>query len=375
MGPQLRVLHVVNSLGAGGLENGIVNMAHALGGTHEVAVACLDGGGAFEKRLPSTCEVFDLQKANGFTWRSVWELARVIRRWRPDVLHPHNYGPLLYTSLARGLALSRVPVCHGEHYRLRDDEVSLLRRWLYQRCQIVHGVGREMVEHLERLRLVGPSGARIVLNGVDCERFRPCQESRAALLARHGIEAVPDDALVIGMVGRVENHKRQWLLVEALECLALETGLPPIVFLCVGGDGAEGSVWREAVSCRPIGQNIRWAGFQSDPRDFYQMMDLLAVISFNEGLSNVMLEAMASGVAVLSHTACSGGEVFDPGVSGFLYEIQDVGTLADVLRTLFADRASLECVGAAARAHTVENLSLAAMAERYRHLYADAAGR
>lgn len=378
MSGRMRILHVVDSLRPGGMENGVVNMAHQLAGTHEVAVACLRRGGAFETRLPSSCEVFGLGKGQGFTPGAVWRLAKLIRRWKPDVLHTHNLGTLIYGIASRLAGGGGVPICHGEHGALRPFEMTtkrkLQRRFLYSRCSLIHGVSRELADNLEKeWGLSGPGGVRTVLNGVDCAKFRPAGDGLRAAWDRLGLGPREEEAMVIGVVARVAPTKRHPFLVDAMERLRQRPGVPPIHLLIVGGEGGAGDALKERLAGSPVADHVHWVGFQDATLTYYQAMDLLAIVSEKEGLSNAMLEAMACGVPVFSHTACGGAEVLEDGVTGFVREVTGGGSLADGLDPVLRDRAALGAMGSKARARVQERFSLQAMADNYRALYREAA--
>src|SRR6188472_3490772 len=110
-----KILHVVLSLEPGGMENGLVNVASRLCSEEfEVHVCCLERGGDFIQRLPNPAHVSVLKKPSGFSFRTVAALAKVISEVRPTLVHSHNLGPLIYSSLATGFGLSR-PILQGEH--------------------------------------------------------------------------------------------------------------------------------------------------------------------------------------------------------------------------------------------------------------------
>src|SRR5215469_641553 len=123
MGP-VRVLHVVLSLEPGGLENGVVNVARALDPDEfRLDVCCLERAGQFASRLPATSAVYELRKREGFSFRAVIGLARIIRKSKADVIHTHNLGNLIYGSLATGLFFRR-PILHSEHGELSTSDLS-----------------------------------------------------------------------------------------------------------------------------------------------------------------------------------------------------------------------------------------------------------
>lgn len=361
---RLRVLHVVYSLDAGGMENGIINLAHQLRGEWDVEVACLDHSGRMAARMPDPRQVHVLGKPAGFSLRGVTQLAACVRQRQPDVLHTHNLGPLIYTTLA-GLAHQAVPVLHGEHSQFAPEDLQprrlLQRRLFFQRAGLIHTVSQGLSEELARHRL-GGSRVRTIINGVDAEKYRPRDrgEARRAL-------GIPDDAPVIGCVGRFGPFKRHDALIDAAE--QLHAAGQALRLVLVGAGGPEETRIRERCRLSVLAERIHLTGFSATPEQVYPAFDLLAVPSVNEGLSNVMLEAMACGVPALSHGSCGSSEVITSGHDGLVADLVTAESLARELAGLMAIPERLARLGAAARETILGRFSLTRMAEGYATLY------
>jgi glycosyltransferase involved in cell wall biosynthesis len=360
----MRVLHVVFSLEAGGMENGIVNVAHALESRgHEIHVCCLAHGGKFVERFPNPERIHILGKGEGISPVAVAKLAGQIRRAAPDVIHTHNFGPLIYTTLAVPGWKSRT--IHGEHAELTPQELAprrmMLRRFLYGRVRRVHTVS----EGLKR-SLIGqgfqPEKIDVVVNGVDTARFTP--GSKAEARTETGL---PPDGLVLGLVGRYGEFKRHLELIEAFERLQMEGRDLQLVFIG-GGGPMEQAVERRAAKS-PFRSRIRLAGFQNDARPWYRALDLLVIPSTNEGLSNALLEAMACGIPALAHTACGSADVITDGVNGFLRDVVTPDSLLGALHAALAAPDILPTLGAAARRTVEAHFSFSSMVDGYEALY------
>ena len=361
----LRVLHVVNSLEPGGMENGVVNIARGLASRGiETHVACLERTGEFAERLPNPERCAVLGKSGGFSPMATIYLAEHIARMKPHVLHSHNLGPLIYSAIATVGGL-RCPIVQGEHSALTEEEKSprriSQRRWLYRCCARIHTVADSMRGELIAF---GFREDRIeaIANGVDTDRFAPGE--RAA--ARAGI-GVPSDAIVIGIVGRFGPFKGHDLMIEAFEKLA--TQCPATHLLIVGGGGPCEAAIRARAAQSPVASRIRLTGFRDDPRPCYQALDILAIPSTNEGMSNAALEAMACGVPVLANAGCGHEQIITDGVEGRLSDVRTADALAAELAALLAAPALLIDKGANARTRVLKHFSLARMLEAYEQLY------
>lgn len=366
------VLHVVDSLNPGGMENGVVNMAGQLAPvgvrTH---VACLRDRGAFADRLPNRDAVTLLGKKSGFSLNSVLNLARTIREQRPSVLHTHNLGPLIYATLAT-LGGVTVPILHGEHGQIQPQDLTprrlATRRLLYRCCHTVHTVSGSLLEALQSMKLTARRMVAIT-NGVDCENFCPSNQKTESKLSL-GIPM--GESITLGIVGRFVALKRHLMLLQALEPV-MEL-YPQVHLLVVGDQGPERDKIIQAMEQHPFASRIHWLGMRSDMAACYQAMDLLISSSEVEGLSNAVLEAMACGVPVLAHMACGNNEAVINGQGGFLYELPDAQRLTHALLSILASPASLVEQGRLARQRVEEQFSIAAMAAGYLRVYRALAG-
>ena len=361
----MKILHVVNSLDPGGMENGVVNMAHALE-LHgfEVFVACLERRGAFADRLPQPGHLTVLGKSGGFSPRAALRLAREITRLQPDVLHSHNLGALIYSSLAMCGGL-RGALLQGEHSQLTDEELTprrlRQRRWLYRTCRAIHTVSHPMREELLTLGFP-PQKISVILNGVDTTRFAP-GDRRAA---RHTL-GLPEDAACIGIIGRFGPFKRHAVLLDAFDAIA--PYFPTVHLVIAGAGGSEEASVRTRVQASPHTTRLHWLGYQSDPARCYHALDLLAIPSVNEGLSNVALEAMASGVPVLANTACGHDHIITSGHDGLIADLSTPTALVAALTPLLSRPDRLVDFGEKARTKITGHFSITSMTAAYAALY------
>ncbi len=372
----IRVLQVLLTLEPGGLENGVVNLSNGLdSGSFQTRIVCLERFGAFVERLGSRVSVVSLDKRAGFSLYTAWRLAREIRRFRPHVIHTHNLGPLIYGSLARLLAFPiRTCLLHGEHGTLHGTQVLPRRLWqrrcLYRFCSKVHTVSVTLRQHFCELGFPGEKMVAVI-NGVDCARFSLPADRRE--LRR--VLGMPEDALVLGMIGRLIPSKRHDLFLEALARLPASLSGRPVHALIVGEGGDLRNAIKDAAENHSARDRLRWMGHQEDPVPCYQVLDLLVMPSSVEGLSNALLESMACGVPCLAHPACGASEVIEDGENGWLTEMPTGAVLAGRLETLLEEPARLKVVGSRARDTVVRRFSLEVMIARYAELFEEVAGR
>ncbi len=364
----LKILHVVQSLEPGGMENGIVNMVSRLSGEElSFEICCLAQAGRMAQRLPEACPLHVLDKRPSFDRSLPGKLKKLVRTMRPDVLHTHNLGPLIYTVLAR---FGGMPgrILHGEHASLTQADLvfrkRLQRKVLYRFCTQIHTVGRAMTRQLDGLRFA-PRPVITLQNGVDTGRFVPCPDKPAL---RRELLGLSGDVRLAGIFGRFGPYKRHAQLLEAFAEVAGK--FPDLHLLVAGGGGELEQDVLARIRSHPFSLRIHPVGFLPDPLRHYQCLDLLVIPSANEGLSNGALEAMACGVPVLSNRNCGAEELITDGQDGVVREMSSTGELARHLaRLLGPDGHDLQQLGTRARHKIVEQFSLDGMADAYRNAY------
>jgi glycosyltransferase involved in cell wall biosynthesis len=287
---------------------------------------------------------------------AVRELAQVLRRLRPSVLHTHNPKPGLYGRVV-GRALRIPAVVNTVHglYALPDDPLP--------KRAIVYGLERvaaacshaelvqnpEDLEVLRRLR-VPDRRLRLLGNGVDLQRFDPRtvdEADRAAARAELGADG--PDAVVVGLVGRLVREKGFPEVFEAAARLA--DRLPDVRVAVIGADEPDkGDAIGPDDRDRAARAGVRFLGERRDVERLYAGMDLFVLASHREGFPRAAMEAAAMGLPVIATDVRGCRQVVDHGRTGLLVPLRDPGALASAIAELAADPARRAAMGAAARA-------------------------
>lgn len=372
----VRVLEVVRSLASGGMENQLVALINRLDPSrHHFEVCCLREPGVNAEKLNPGIAVHCFHKPEGFRWQSVRDL-RSLLACGFDVVHTHNLGSLIYATLAtRGGR--QCAIFHGEHAQLAPDELQwkkmLQRRLLFPLCKAVHTVSNSQRDELLRLRFRHPQLTAIV-NGVNTSHYRPIENPADRTQLRTSLNLGDSEAFIIGIVGRFGDFKRHRELITAFEKLA---AAQPKARLVIIGDGGplKKSVLTQ-IEFSPAKEHIRWVGYHSDPLDYYQSLDLLAVPSTNEGLSNATLEAMATGLPVLTHQSCGAEEILGTTPCGWIRDLRNIEAIeAELTRIIALPFETRQSIGRAARRRVEENFSWNGMADAYSRWLHACAGR
>jgi sugar transferase (PEP-CTERM/EpsH1 system associated) len=365
------VVHAIHSLATGGLENGVVNLVNNPGSEFRHVIVCLTTTGALHERVRPDVEVFSLGKRAGQDPAALVRLVRLLRRIRPAVVHSRNWAAFDAVPAAR-LAGVRV-VVHGEHGREAADPDGR-DAWRKRIRRLLHPLVSQFVtvsHDLERwlLEVVGLPARKVVTiqNGVDLTRFghRRRRESRETL-------ALPADALVVGTVGRLDPVKAQAALIRAFAALR---PAHPDAWLVLAGDGPCRDELMDAVKRLGVLGRTRLLGDRSDVPLILSALDLFILPSIAEGLSNTVLEAMASGLPVVATRVGGNPELIEDGTNGRLIPRQDDDALVAAMAAYLDDPHLRALHGKASRQRAVDHFSLDRMTDAYVRLYGRLLGR
>lgn len=368
------VVHLMHRFDTGGLENGVVNLInHMPRGAYRHMVVALTEIGAFRQRL-SDSEVVcvGLGKQGGHGARLYPALWRLLRQHRPAIVHSRNLGALEMQVAAWA---ARVPVrIHGEHGRDVDDLDGSSRK--HQRMRRLYApwvqhwvaLSKDLERYLSGPVGIAPSCIRQIYNGVDAERFRP-----AAGGARQALSGSPfnDSGLfVFGTVGRMAAVKNQTLLAEAfVRARAADPAFAEAARLVLVGDGPLHQP-AQAVLGEAGATAAAWLpGERTDVPDVMRALDCFVLPSLAEGISNTILEAMASGLPVVATDVGGNSELVADGHSGRIVASGDAQAMAEVILNLWRQRGVARDMGCAGRAQVERRFSLQAMVSQYQALY------
>ncbi len=362
-----KILHILNRFDPGGMEKGVVKVISALAEEFSFSICCLERSGSCECLLPPGVAVWQLRRCPGKNLSLPIRLSRILWRERPAVIHSHSLGSLLYACAASiGLPAALIAGEHGDLYTLKPaKKYAFIRRCLAWRVARFQTVSEAMREDLARLSGISLRRITAIPNGVDTTRFRPAQ--RRACRSRLGL---PVDGSVIGVAGRLTSLKRFDTVVRALPALQ-KPGQR--VSLAVAGDGEERDRLERAAQEANCADRVFFLGHQERMENVFPCFDLLVHPSVSEGMSNVLLEAMACGVPVVASDIPANREVVVDGKTGALCRLPE--EMVGVCRRLLDDRQRLAEMSTAAAAEVRARFPLAAMVAGYRLLYRSVIGR
>jgi glycosyltransferase involved in cell wall biosynthesis len=360
-----RIVHVLSSFGMGGQERVAFDLAvsQRRAGCQVTALSLApppDGPLAAEFVAAGIAVERVARPRPGVDPILVLRLARWLRRHHIELVHTHNRMALIYGAPAGRLA--RAAVVHTKHGNNPKGGTRLVAGKLAARCvDAFVAVSPETAAFARKRHEVDERRLLVIANGIELGRFHPDAAARDRVRRELGIAA---GAWVIGTVGRIAAEKNQALLVRAMAPL-----LGPAARLIVAGDGPLLPELTAQVAALGVADYVHLLGVRRDVPDVLNALDAFALSSDTEGLPLVVLEAMATGLPVISTRVGGVPTVLDDGQTGILVDVGDAAALRDRAAALCADPAASRVLGARARSAAVTRFSAERMQRDYLDLY------
>jgi sugar transferase (PEP-CTERM/EpsH1 system associated) len=364
----MHICHIVFRFDIGGLENGIVNILNHLPDVgYRHSILCLSGYNPefFGRIRAGKVAIHTLNKGAGKDIGYLKRLYGLLRELRPDIVHTRNLNTLECQAAAW---LAGVPVrIHGEHgwdseaARARSKP-ALIRKLFSPFISRYVALSAETERYLTERVGISPDRIERICNGVDISRFQPRRPSTAA--------PPKGEALVIGSIGRLAKVKNHPLLIRAFARLLDRAGSHGgRLHLVIVGDGPCREQLVMLVRSLDIEDRVSLPGASDNVPEVMSGLSLYVQPSSAEGISNTILEAMASGLAVISTDVGGARELVQAGFNGEITANDNVEALTEALWRYIANPELLRVHGHNSRLRAEQDFSLATMADRYHHLY------
>ena len=362
----LHIVHGVLALDVGGLERIVLSLVRAgRQRRHRVTVLCVERPGTLAAEAEAEgATVLSLNKPAGRLLEFVTKAGGVLGSLKPDVVHTHQIGAAWYLGAAA--RAQGVPVVHTEHgnalARAATAREVLKTRLLFHRTarsiDLFCCVSQEIAGALTRWWTVPRGKVGIVPNGVPVDRADD-GPSPTEVRASFGI---PAGAPVVGTVGRLNEVKRQDLLIRAFA--RIRSAFPDAWLLLVG-DGDQRPRLESLVKELGLSDRVRFAGYRSRPEPLLRAMTVFALTSRSEGFPVSLLEAWLAGVPAVCSAVGGIPSVLTAEENGLLFRSGDEGELTAALTRLLADTELRRRLTERGSRTVREQFSLDRMADEY----------
>ena len=353
---KIHVVHVLYSFDTGGMEKGIATVINNSLLDFKHTIICLTKSGKSKELLPGHIEIIEMNKKEGNSLFFVFRLAKKIKTLNPDIVHTRNWGGFDGVLAAKLAGIKHV--VHGEHGWSMEDPHGLnkkrvfFRRILDRLVSCYTCVSKQIESWLiNDIKVKKP--VIQVYSGVDCEFFPP--GNGAFIKPDLGIN---ENTIVFGIVARLDPIKNHKTLIKAF---ARINKIWPDTCLLIAGKGDQ-EKYLQSIA----GNNVHLLGNRTDIPDLLKCIDVFVLPSFNEGVSNTILEAMAAGLPVVASDRGGNPELIIHGHNGMLFDPESHEALTTCLIKYLEDSELRKQHGTAGREMAANLYSIDTMVDDYK---------
>jgi len=361
-----QIVFLITGLAYGGAETQLVNLVTSLKERGwDVRVVSMLSPQAFTEELKEAgIPLSTLNMRRGVADpRAVFGLVRMLREWRPDIMHSHMVHANLLARIAR--IFYRIPVLICTAHSI--DEGGRWREIAYRLtdflADLTTNVSQAGVERYIRVGAVPKGKIRYVPNGVDTAQFKPDEVGVKRLRKELGI----NDCFVWLAVGRFEEAKDYPNMLQAFKMVVDKK---QDTLLLLAGQGSLLEETRKLANELDLEDKVRFLGVRHDVPDLMNAADAYVMSSAREGMPMVLLEASACGLPVVATDVGGNSEVVLSGTTGYIVPPRNPEALALGMEKMMALPHEERCeMGKAGRAHIEANYSLDQIVDQWENLY------
>ena len=371
-------MHVFPTFAVGGAQVRFAALANHFGRAFRHVVIALDGETGCRDRLDLALDVsFPVIAApKNAMLANVWRFRGLLRRWRPDVLVTGNWGAIEFAMANLPAFTRHLHVVDGFGPEEREAQIPrrvLIRRLVLSRGKVV--VPSRTLERIAtRIWKLSPRVVRYVPNGIDLGRFA-AGAAGAAVNGASGDGASGDGAPsgaaargnAVPVIGTVAALREEKNLARLLRAFAAATRERPARLVIVG-DGAGRADLTALADALGVGARVTFTGHRDDTPALYAGFDLFALTSDTEQMPLSVIEAMASGLPVVSTDVGDVRAMLAPENAAFV-GARDDAVIAGLLAALLDDPVERARIGRANRAKAERDFDQAAMFAAWHELW------
>lgn len=360
------ILHTIESGGPGGAETVVLNLVKRLNPERFKSIVLLPPGPWLNPRLRELgVPVIEVSWKAWYDPRGPLALVKTIREYGVDLIHSHLPGQNFYSCIAGTLTGCKTLVTYHGPVEFQDGESlkGKLKLWFVNNTADRAVVVCNMVKEILVNYGFRQDRISVIYNGIDPAPY----EAPAAWTIRSEL-GLGADAQLVGMIANVRQSKGYDILVRA--CAEVCRMFPAAKFVAVGDvHDVMAAPIKKLVAELLLEDRFTFLGFRSDIPKILGELDVFVLSSISEGMPLSVLEAMASGKAIVT-TQCGGiPEIVEHGQTGLLVPPSDSSALAAAIGDLLSDRSKAERFGANAQMKFQKEFTISRMIERYEQLY------
>ncbi len=337
---------------------------------YQISVCCLKAGGYFKPKLEAIgVPFYDNLQRNSHDALAFRSLRSILKTEKPQIIYTFTHpSTVIFSYLARAMGLAdRVIVSY--HATGREEGGRMIPTYLLpmlRRADVLLAVAEMQKQHLVQAEGLPGDKIRVIHNGVDTAAYHPANDGEKA--RSRGDLGIPANATVLVCVASLKSAKNVDVLLRAASGLLRDHAMLRLVLV---GDGPDRGALESAARELDVHERVVFTGLRDDVPEILHAADALVLPSKwgTETFPNVVLEAMASGLAVVTTDVGSVREMVEDGKSALIIRPDDEPALRGALERIVADEEFARALGARGREIALARFRIETMCEKRERLF------
>ncbi len=368
----MKILQICSARQLGGGEKHLIDLAKALAERgHDVYAAVAPNSPLIAKltALPQQ-NITQLRLRNALDLPCALQLARFVREREIEIIHAHIARDYMLAAFAakRNAAAQLIVTRHVLF------PLNKLHKWTFARASRVIAVSQAVAHSLRKAKVVDEQKITVIHNGIDINRFSSEETSYPEDDLFHQKPNARGTPLLVGTIGHLGSIKGHEDFVRAAGIIAAHRS--DVNFVIVGEDksrtGEHRARLERLIAELKLEARVHLIGWINDVASVLRKFDVFVSAARSEPFGLAIVEAMASGVAVVATMSEGAREIIEDNVTGKLVPVGDAETMAHAIDSLLADKHQRETFGARAQLTARERFSLECMVDATEQIYSEA---
>ena len=357
----INILYVLFEFYFGGLENGIVNLINFSSEKFNHHICCLRKKGSLAKRITKNVQFHELNMRYGNDLTLPFKIAKIINNNNINIVRAFNEEPFIYSFLPSKLFHTPIIYYNGGRTFPEKFPRFLIEKFMAKYTNNIVVPSLELKHYMVEQIGLNCNSINVIYNGIDVVRFKNSNIDHYRIKRDIGI---PEDAVVIGTIGRLVDQKDLPTFLNIAKRILLNS---ENYYFLVVGDGHLRSDLKHMAKDMSIDNRVKFLGIRNDIENIYKILDIFLLTSKWEGMSNVLLEAMANRIPVFATNVEGVRQIITDGKDGFIFNIGDVEGFASKILSL--DKSKANIIGNNGYKKVSENFTIKNMVRQYEKLY------
>jgi len=352
----------------GGTENQLLKLIRGLDkNKFQVQLVSLDGTDWLQKNaslFECECKMLSINRTDKLsTYVNYFKLIKYLQTYKADVVH--TFFPLsnsLCVMAAKVAGVKNIVSSRRDYGEWMNNKYLIATRLANLAVKKIVVNAQSVKDLTKMMEKVSDDKIQVILNGIDTSLYQSVHQDYDL----KKVLQIPDRNKVIGIIANFREMKHHHIFIQAAHKM-LKTR-QDISFILIGGGSRESHIKALAESLK-IANNVWFCGQQEDVIPYLSIMDVGINCSKREGLSNAVMEYMATGVPCVVSDAGGNTDLITHDVNGYVFALDDYQTLAHLSLKLLADAQTRGKFIAKAREKIEQEMSMEKMIGKYETLY------